>query len=176
MAATLTTLTTLTTENLGEAVGKIAAFAALSLHESFPHLDLDGLVETFTGESATTFLAERFLAGLHGGQTPGEAAGVAGTALIRAWAEARLAARAELDQQGSAPRDWEVYYRDADGNRQVSKGHTTQAAADQTAAGLRTRGLTGVKVAPAFASPQEALGYLNRHAARRAAASAGLAL
>lgn len=91
----------ITADNLGEAVGKIAAFAALSLHESFPHLDLDELVETFTRESATSFLAKRFLAGLHGGQTPGQAAGAAGTALIQAWADARLAARAELDKQAA---------------------------------------------------------------------------
>ncbi|MGJ3558923.1 hypothetical protein ACR6C2_08060 [Streptomyces sp. INA 01156] len=64
------TPTTLTAEDLGEAVGKIAAFAALSLHESYPHLKLDELVETFTRESATTFLTKRLLAGLHGGQTP----------------------------------------------------------------------------------------------------------
>ncbi|MFI2434682.1 hypothetical protein [Streptomyces sp. NPDC018693] len=156
----------ITADDLGEAVGKIAAFAALSLHESFPHLDLDELVETFTRESATDFLSRRFLAGLHGGQNPGEAAGAAGSALIRAWADARLTARAELDQQGPTPRDWEVYYRDADGNRQISKGHANRAAADGEAARQRASGATGVKVVPAFATPSEALGYRNRHAAR----------
>ncbi|MFF4726365.1 hypothetical protein ACFY3M_13640 [Streptomyces mirabilis] len=90
-------LPTLTAEQLGEAVGRIAGFAALSLHESFPHLSLDGLVETFTRDSATTMIATRFLAQLDDGKTPGEAAGAAGTALIRAWAEARNAARAQLD-------------------------------------------------------------------------------
>ncbi|MDQ1018881.1 hypothetical protein [Streptomyces afghaniensis] len=84
----------ITADNLGEAVGKIAAFAALSLHESFPQLDLDQLVETFTRPSATDFLARRFLAGLDGGKTPGEAAGDAGSALMRAWADARNTARA----------------------------------------------------------------------------------
>jgi hypothetical protein len=92
-------LPTLTAQQLGEAVGRIAGIAALSLHESFPHLDLDGLVETFTRDSATTMIAARFVAGLDDGKTPGEAAGAAGTALIRAWADARLAARAELDAQ-----------------------------------------------------------------------------
>jgi Na+/H+-translocating membrane pyrophosphatase len=87
----------ITADNVGEAVGKIAAFAALSLHESFPNLDLDELVETFTRESATGFLAKLFLAGLDQGKTAGEAAGAAGSALIRAWAEARNAARAQLD-------------------------------------------------------------------------------
>ncbi|MFF7602518.1 hypothetical protein [Streptomyces mirabilis] len=90
-------LPTLTADQLGEADGRIAGFAALSLHESFPHLSLDSLVETFTRDSATAMIAARFLAGLGAGQTPGEAAGAAGTALIRAWAEARNAARAQLD-------------------------------------------------------------------------------
>ncbi|MER7740004.1 hypothetical protein ABTX34_17090 [Streptomyces sp. NPDC096538] len=68
-------------DDLGEAVGKIAAFAALSLHESYPRLDLDELIETFTRPSATGFLARRFTAGLAQGKTPGEAAGDAGAAL-----------------------------------------------------------------------------------------------
>ncbi|GGQ49884.1 hypothetical protein GCM10010250_21840 [Streptomyces althioticus] len=88
-------------DDLGEAVGKIAAFAALSLHESYPRLDLDELVETFTRPSATGFLARRFTAGLAQGKTPGEAAGDAGAALIRKWADARLDARAELDARGT---------------------------------------------------------------------------
>ncbi|MCX4609438.1 hypothetical protein [Streptomyces mirabilis] len=90
-------LPTVTAEQLGEAVGRIAGFAALSLHESFPHLSLDSLVETFTRASATDFLAKRYLSGLDSGKTPGEAAGAAGAALIWAWAEARNAARAQLD-------------------------------------------------------------------------------
>ncbi|MCX4458547.1 hypothetical protein OOK58_42295 [Streptomyces sp. NBC_01728] len=95
-------LPALTADQLGEAVGRIAGFAALSLHESFPHLDLDGLVETFTRESAVSFLTRRYLAGLGDGKTAGEAAGAAGAALIRVWADARLAARAELDRQTAA--------------------------------------------------------------------------
>ncbi|PWI16002.1 hypothetical protein DI272_18900 [Streptomyces sp. Act143] len=83
----------ITADDLGEAVGKIAAFAALSLHESFPHLDLDELVETFTRECATDFLSRRFLAGLDEGKSPGQAAGAAGSELIRRWADARNAAR-----------------------------------------------------------------------------------
>ncbi|MER6367384.1 hypothetical protein ABT255_03215 [Streptomyces mirabilis] len=90
-------LPALIADQLGEAVGRIAGFAALSLHESFPHLDLDGLVETFTRDSATEFLTKRYLSGLDSGKTPGEAAGAAGAALIRAWADARNAARAQLD-------------------------------------------------------------------------------
>lgn len=89
-------------EALGEAVGKIAGLAALSLHESFPHLDLDQLAETFTRPRALDMIGARFLAGLHKGQTPGEAAADAGTALIRVWAGARLAARAQLDAEKSA--------------------------------------------------------------------------
>jgi hypothetical protein len=85
-------LPTPTADDLGEAVGRIAAFAALSLHESFPHLDLNDLVNTFTRPSAVTFLSRRFLAGLDGGKTPGEAAAAAGTALVQGWADARLAA------------------------------------------------------------------------------------
>ncbi|MFD0209137.1 hypothetical protein ACFVH9_08365 [Streptomyces hirsutus] len=160
--------------DLGTAVGKIAGLAARSLHESFPHLDLEQLVETFTRDSAIAMIGTCYLAGLDSGKTPGEAAADAGTTLIRAWADARLAARAELDQQGPTPRAWEVCYRDADSSPQVSKGHTTRAAADDVAAGLRAHGFTGVKVVPAFASPREALGYRNRHAARRATANADL--
>ncbi|MDX3345928.1 hypothetical protein PV387_41190 [Streptomyces sp. ME02-6987-2C] len=88
-----------TAEALGEAVGRIAGFAALSLHESFPHLDLDGLAEAFTRPSALRMLSGRYLSGLDRGLPAGEAAAEAGTALIHAWAEARLAARAELDRQ-----------------------------------------------------------------------------
>jgi hypothetical protein len=91
------------TTDLGEAVGKIAAFAALSLHESFPHLDLEGLVNTFTRESAVEFIGRRYLAAVEDGKAPGVAAGEAGTALIRAWADARLEARARLDRESAAP-------------------------------------------------------------------------
>ncbi len=84
---------------LGEAVGKIAAFAARTLHEQWPHLDLEELVATFTSDSALTALATRYADGLDSGKAPGEAAADAGVALIHAWAEARLAARALLDAQ-----------------------------------------------------------------------------
>lgn len=88
-------------DELGEAVGKIAGFAALSLHESFPHLNLDQLAETFTRPRALDMISARFLAGLDSGRTPGEAAADAGTALIRVWADARLAARAQRDAEMS---------------------------------------------------------------------------
>ncbi|MEU1853923.1 hypothetical protein ABZ499_32870 [Streptomyces sp. NPDC019990] len=158
----------ITADDLGEAVGRIAAYAAMSLHESFPHLDLDELVETFTRASAIDFLSRRLLAGLHGGQSSGDAAAAAGTALIHRWADARNQARAILHGQGPTPRDWEVYYRGADGSRQVSRGHATRADADDEAARQRATGATGVKVMPAFATPAEALGYRNRHAAATA--------
>lgn len=90
-------LPTVTAEQLGEAVGRIAGFAALSLHESYPHLNLDRLVETFTRSNVTDFLAKRYLSGLDGGKTPGEAAGDAGAALIGVWADARNEARAQLN-------------------------------------------------------------------------------
>ncbi|WP_405961226.1 hypothetical protein OG235_36805 [Streptomyces sp. NBC_00024] len=99
----MTAQTAITADDLGEAVGKIAAFAALSLHESFPHLSLDSLVETFTRDSATTMIAARFLAALDDGKPPGEAAGAVGADLIRAWADARNEARAQLDQQTATP-------------------------------------------------------------------------
>ncbi|MYR55027.1 hypothetical protein GTY54_01785 [Streptomyces sp. SID625] len=83
----------------GEAVGKIAGLAASSLHESFPHLDLQRLLDAFTSDPAIAMIGTRYLAGLDEGKTPGEAAAAAGTALIHAWADARLAARAQLDQQ-----------------------------------------------------------------------------
>lgn len=83
-----------TEEECYEAAGKIAAYAAMSLHESFPDLDLDGLVETFTRPTAVRMLASRYLGGAARGLTAGEAAAEAGTVLMRAWAEARLQARA----------------------------------------------------------------------------------
>ncbi|MFF4179680.1 hypothetical protein [Streptomyces sp. NPDC001750] len=86
------------TEEFGEAIGKIAALAAISLHDSFPHLDLEGLVETFTQQGALGMLAVRYLSGIERGLTPSEAAAEAGVALIHAWADARHAARAELDK------------------------------------------------------------------------------
>ncbi|MBT2453280.1 hypothetical protein [Streptomyces sp. ISL-86] len=88
-------------EDFAEAVGKIAAFAAMSLHESFPHVSVESLVETFTQPSAFNMLGTRFLTGLERGLTPGEAAGEAGAALIRLWADARLEARAQLDRENA---------------------------------------------------------------------------
>ncbi|THA54262.1 hypothetical protein [Streptomyces sp. A1136] len=97
-----TTPTAREASDLGEAIGKIAAFAAQSLHESFPHLDLEGLVDTFTGTRAVRFIGRRYLAAIEESKTPGEAAGEAGKALIYAWAEARLEARAQLDREADA--------------------------------------------------------------------------
>lgn len=89
--------------DLGEAAGKIAAFAAKALHREYPHLDLEGLVGAFTQDSALEMIALRFLDGIEHGKSPGDAAGDAGKALIRAWADARLAARVQLDQEQKAP-------------------------------------------------------------------------
>ncbi|BBA98326.1 hypothetical protein RVR_4465 [Actinacidiphila reveromycinica] len=83
-------------DELGEAVGKIAGMVARSLHESFPHLDVEQLAETFTRPRAVDMIAARFLTGLDNGRTAGEAAADTGVALIHAWADARLAARAQL--------------------------------------------------------------------------------
>ncbi|MFJ6014495.1 hypothetical protein [Streptomyces sp. NPDC092952] len=85
--------------DLGEVIGKIAAFAAMSLHESFPNLGLEGLVVTFTGAGAQEFIGRRFVAVIEDGKTTGEAAGEAGEALLYAWAEARLEARTQLDRE-----------------------------------------------------------------------------
>ncbi|MGW6391178.1 hypothetical protein ACWFR1_11875 [Streptomyces sp. NPDC055103] len=98
-----TTTLAIPADVLSEAVGRIAGFVALSLHESFPHLDLDQLAETFTRPRAVDMISARFLAGLDNGLTAGQAAADAGTALMRAWAEARLAARAQLDAEAAAP-------------------------------------------------------------------------
>jgi hypothetical protein len=83
---------------LSEAVGKIAGLAAISLHESFPHLSLERLVDAFTQDRAISLIASHYLAGLDEGKTSGEAAGTAGTVLIRAWADARNAARLQRDK------------------------------------------------------------------------------
>lgn len=86
-------------EQLGEATGKIAALAAKALNRTWPHLAVEDLVEQFTRDSALEMIAATYLAGIERGRTPGEAAGEAGTALIRVWADARLEARARLDAQ-----------------------------------------------------------------------------
>ncbi|MFC7791371.1 hypothetical protein [Streptomyces cinereoruber] len=88
--------------DLGDAVGRIAGIAARSLHESFPNLDLERLVETFTRDSAIEFIGRRYLAAIEQGKTTAEAAGDAGTALIRAWSAARLEARVLIDSQKTA--------------------------------------------------------------------------
>lgn len=88
-----------TAHDLGEAVGRIAGLAAMSLHESFPHLNLDRLIETFTRDTAIEFIGRRYLAAIARGKTPGEAASEAGVALLHAWAAARLEACARLDRE-----------------------------------------------------------------------------
>lgn len=85
--------------DLGDAIGRIAALAAMSLNESFPNLDLDSLVAAFTREAAMEFIGRRYLAAIEQGKAPGEAAGDAGKALIYAWAHARREARAQLDRE-----------------------------------------------------------------------------
>jgi hypothetical protein len=87
-------LTPAQTAQLGDAVGRIAAYAARSLVDTYPHLNLEQLVETFTRPVAIDGTARRYLAALESGATPADAAGRAGVALIRAWADARLAAQA----------------------------------------------------------------------------------
>ncbi|MFK0159066.1 hypothetical protein ACIQVK_44230 [Streptomyces sp. NPDC090493] len=79
---------------LGDAVGRIAAYAARSLVETWPHLDVEQLVEVFTRPVAVEGTTRRYLAALDCGATPAVAAGRAGVALINAWADARNAAHA----------------------------------------------------------------------------------
>ncbi|MFF9901313.1 hypothetical protein [Streptomyces longispororuber] len=88
-------LTSADAERLGDAVGRIVALTARSLAESFPHLSVERLTELFTRPLVLEVTASRYLAALEAGQTAGEAAGQAGTALIRDWANARLKAREE---------------------------------------------------------------------------------
>ncbi|MFB8347951.1 hypothetical protein [Streptomyces niveus] len=97
-----TTAPAIPADVLGEAVGRIAGFAALSLHESFPDLDLDDLVEVFTRPCSTSMISAQFLAGLGDGLPAGKAAAAAGTALIQGWADSRNYARAQLDAEKSA--------------------------------------------------------------------------
>ncbi|GGZ23516.1 hypothetical protein GCM10010387_15890 [Streptomyces inusitatus] len=85
--------------DLGDAVGRIAGLAALSLYGSFPHLDLDRLTEAFTTDKAISFIGRRYLAAIEEGKTPGESAGEVGKALIYAWADARREARTRLDRE-----------------------------------------------------------------------------
>jgi hypothetical protein len=95
-------LTLAQVEQLGDAVGRIAAYAARTLHEEFPHLDLERLVKTFMRPTAVEATGLLYLAAIDKGATPGEAAGKAGTALIHAWADARLAAKAASRAAGEA--------------------------------------------------------------------------
>ncbi|MCQ1581237.1 hypothetical protein [Streptomyces parvus] len=87
---------------LGEATGRIALYAARALHKDFPHLDLEQLVETFSRPVAVEASARLYLAALENGDTPGEAAGKAGVALIKAWADARLTAMAAVEADRTA--------------------------------------------------------------------------
>ncbi|MFB6700255.1 hypothetical protein [Streptomyces rubiginosohelvolus] len=87
---------------LGEATGRIALYAARSLHKTFPHLDLEQLAETFTRPVAVEMSARLYLAALDNGDTPGEAAGKAGVALIKTWADARLTAAAAVKADRTA--------------------------------------------------------------------------
>jgi hypothetical protein len=87
-------LTAQQAQKLGEDVGRIVGLAARALHEEWPHLSLEDLVAVFTLPSVLEVTARRFLAALESGAPAGEAAGNAGAALIRDWADARLEARA----------------------------------------------------------------------------------
>lgn len=87
-------LTPADVERLGDAVGRIAAYAARALHDEFPHLDLEQLAEVFLRPVAVEGTARLYLAAIDQGATPAEAAGKAGTALVNAWADARLTAQA----------------------------------------------------------------------------------
>jgi hypothetical protein len=81
---------------LGRDVGRISALVARALNEEYPHLDVLRLVESFTRPKVLEGTAVLYLAALEKGATPGEAAGEAGVALVRVWAEARLKAREDL--------------------------------------------------------------------------------
>ncbi|MGA5497740.1 hypothetical protein ACPCSP_25590 [Streptomyces cinereoruber] len=89
-------------EEFTDAIGRIAGYAAGSLHKTFPDLDLDELIQRFTGPAAFNMIGTRYLNGLRRGLTPAEAASEAGTALIDGWADARLEARALLNSQTAA--------------------------------------------------------------------------
>ncbi|MEW1657890.1 hypothetical protein [Streptomyces sp. NPDC093707] len=79
-------------QRLGDDVGRIVAFTARALNREYPHLAVERLVESFTLPSVLEVTAGRYLAALERGATAGDAAGWAGAALIRDWAEARLEA------------------------------------------------------------------------------------
>ncbi|MFG3399041.1 hypothetical protein [Streptomyces parvus] len=85
-------LTPADAKQLGNAVGGIIAITARALHQEFPHLSVERLVETFTRPSVIESTGLRYLSALDGGATPGNAAGQASAALVKAWAAARLRA------------------------------------------------------------------------------------
>ncbi|WP_329317223.1 hypothetical protein OG723_44460 (plasmid) [Streptomyces sp. NBC_01278] len=85
-------------QQLGEDIGRITAFTARALHREFPHLNLERLVTTLTGSRMLDFTTAKYLAAMEAGASPAEAAGQAGVALVRVWADARLQADEELDR------------------------------------------------------------------------------
>ncbi|MGW6021194.1 hypothetical protein [Streptomyces sp. NPDC055099] len=84
-------LTPAQAEQLGEDIGMIVAFAAKALNHMHG-TDIDRLMQSFTSSNALEVTAGRYLKALEDGLTPGEAAGRAGTALARDWADAVLEA------------------------------------------------------------------------------------
>lgn len=84
-------LTPAQAEQLGKDVGMIVAFAAKALNHMHG-TNIDRLMKTFTSSNALEVTAARYLKALEDGHTPGEAAGRAGTALVRDWADAVLEA------------------------------------------------------------------------------------
>ncbi|MEN8656307.1 hypothetical protein ABCR94_38485 [Streptomyces sp. 21So2-11] len=85
---------------LGEEVGMILAFATNALHHTHG-VDIDKLMQAFMSSAALDLTAARYLKVLEEGHRPGEAAGRAGAALIRDWADAVRESRSR--QQATTP-------------------------------------------------------------------------
>ncbi|MEU7092991.1 hypothetical protein [Kitasatospora aureofaciens] len=84
---------------LGENVGRIAAWTAKAMHESYPHLRLEMLLDHFTRDHSLEMLSTVYLRGLESGLTPGDAAAEAGAQLVHTWAKAALETRAEIARE-----------------------------------------------------------------------------
>lgn len=76
----------------------IVAFAAKALSHTHG-IDIDRLIQSFTSSNVLEVTAARYLKALEEGHTAAEAAGRAGTALVRDWADAVLETRDRLNEQ-----------------------------------------------------------------------------
>ncbi|MGW0731897.1 hypothetical protein [Streptomyces sp. NPDC002851] len=94
-------LTPTQAEQLGRDVGTIIGLAANAISHLRGTAHTETLMQTLTSPSAVDVTAARYLKALEKGDSPGEAAAKAGTALVHDWADAVLETRDRLNQQNT---------------------------------------------------------------------------